>query len=282
MSLLKLPEIKAERLPDAAEFEVQPDALERWSPQVRAASSDDAAISIYDPIGRTWDGEGVTAKRISAALRSIGERDITVYINSPGGDFFEGVSIYNLLRQHRARVSVHVMGLAASAASVIAMAGDDILMGEASSIMIHNAQAFVIGNRHDLREASDWLAPFDESMAQLYAARTGIKVSDAAAMMDKETWINARQAVADGWATGLLDGSAVVEDEPQASGQRKVLATVDSALARAGYTRSQRRSTLQSLFSGTPSAAGDSAMPSAGADIAASLQNLLSTVRGTV
>ncbi|HEC0958195.1 TPA: Clp protease ClpP, partial [Klebsiella pneumoniae] len=147
----------AERRLGAAQFDMRPDALERWEPEVRAAGNDANSISIYDSIGENWEGTGVTAKRISAALRAIGDKDVVVNINSPGGDFFEGVAIYNLLREHPGRVTVQVMGLAASAASVIAMAGDEILMGDGSFLMIHNAWAVAIGNRHDMADAAKLL-----------------------------------------------------------------------------------------------------------------------------
>ena len=280
MSLLKLPEIKASAI-SRVQFDARPDALERWEPANRAASSEDATISVYDTIGWSWEGEGVTAKRISAALRAIGGRDVTVNINSPGGDFFEGVAIYNLLRAHPYKVTVQVMGLAASAASVIAMAGDEILMGDGAFLMIHNAWAIAIGNRHDMVAASEQLAPFDAAMADVYAARSGMTSIQTAALMDKETWINASQAVEDGFATGLMEASQITH-ETNAQGQKKYLALVEASMAKAGHSRSTRRDVLKNLFSGTPSAAGDSAMPSAGADIAASLQTLLSTVQGTV
>lgn len=86
-------------------------------------------------------GEGVTAKRISAALRAIGEQDIVVNLNSPGGDMFEGLAIYNLLRAHSGKVTVNILGIAASAASIIAMAGDEIKMGRGAFLMIHNCWA---------------------------------------------------------------------------------------------------------------------------------------------
>lgn len=280
MSLLKLPEIKASAI-SRVQFDARPDALERWEPAIRAASSEDATISVYDTIGWSWEGEGVTAKRISAALRAIGGRDVTVNINSPGGDFFEGVAIYNLLRAHPHKVTVQVMGLAASAASVIAMAGDEILMGDGAFLMIHNAWAIAIGNRHDMVAASEQLAPFDAAMADVYAARSGMTSTQTAALMDKETWINASQAVEDGFATGLMESSQITH-ETNAQGHKKYLALVEASMAKAGHSRSTRRDVLKNLFSGTPSAAGDSAMPSAGADIAASLQTLLSTVQGTV
>ncbi|MBN0106041.1 Clp protease ClpP, partial [Pseudomonas aeruginosa] len=93
----------------------------------------------YEPIGYDWwTGEGVTAKRIAGALRAIGgDVDVTVNINSPGGDVFEGLAIYNLLREHKGKVTVRVLGLAASAASFIAMAADEVKIARAGFLMIH-------------------------------------------------------------------------------------------------------------------------------------------------
>jgi ATP-dependent protease ClpP protease subunit len=275
MSLLKLPEFKAAAI-SRIQFDARPDALERWEPDVRAATTDDASISIYDTIGENWDGSGVTANRISAALRAIGSRDVTVNINSPGGDFFEGVAIYNLLRSHAHKVTVQVMGLAASAASVIAMAGDDILMGDGSFLMIHNAWAVAIGNRHDLADAAERLAPFDSAMADVYAARTGMDSKQTATMMDKETWIGASQAVEDGFATGLIQADDITHDA-SATGERKYLAMVEASMAKAGHSRAARREAFKNLFHGTPGATV-TAMPSAG-DTAAMLQSLIATIQ---
>ena len=144
--------------------------------------------------------------------------------------------------------------------------------------MIHNAWAVAIGNRHDLVEAAAKLEPFDDAMAQVYAARTGITPKQAAALMDKETWIGADQAVEDGFATGLLDGAAVTQ-APQSSVERRALAQVEAAMARAGYSRTSRRDTFKALFSGKPSAA-TTTTPCAGVDVAALLQTTLSTLRG--
>lgn len=279
MSLLKLPEIKASHEIGKVKFDARPDALERWEPEIKAAAEGENSISIYDSIGEGWDGTGVTAKRISAALRAIGKKDIVVNINSPGGDFFEGVAIYNLLRQHEAKVTVKVLGLAASAASVIAMAGDEILMGDGSFLMIHNAWAMAIGNRHDMMAASERLAPFDSAMAEVYAARSGMTPKEAAALMDKETWIGAGQAVSDGFATGLIESEEITHDT-HAHGQKKYLAMVEASMAKAGHSRSARRDVFKNLFSGMPGAAGNDAKPSAGNDIAASLQDLIKTIQG--
>ena len=279
MSLIKLPEIRADHRLGAAQFDARPDALERWRPEIRAAAEGANSISMYEAIGEGWDGTGVTVKRVAGALRSIGATaDVQVNINSPGGDFFEGVAIYNTLREHKGKVTVRVMGLAASAASVIAMAGDEILMGDGAFLMVHNAWAVAIGNRHDMADASARLAPFDAAMANVYAARAGISVAEAAALMDKETWIGAAQAVADGFATGLIS-SADIKQDASAHVSSKTLALVEASMARAGHSRSVRRDAFKALFSGKPGAADETATPSAG-DTAAWLQSLTTTLKG--
>lgn len=281
MSLNKrLPELRVQARIGSVQFDTRPDAMERWAPDVRAAADADNTISMYDPIGESWDGSGVTAKRVASALRSIGSKDIAVNLNSPGGDFFEGVAIYNLLRTHQGKVTVNVLGLAASAASVIAMAGDEVLMGDGAFLMIHNAWAVAVGNRHDMRGAADMLEPFDQAMAEVYAARSGIDVASVSAMMDKESWITASQAVADGFATGLLDSQTIKKDA-SAGTSKRALAMVETAMAKAGYSRSSRRDAFAELFSqGTPRATPSrNATPCAGDDIAASLQSLLTTLK---
>jgi ATP-dependent protease ClpP protease subunit len=272
MSLKTLPEIKADLCIGSARFDVRPEALERWSPEVKAAAEGDASISIYDQIGLDpWSGEGVTAKRIGAALRSMGSRDVTVNVNSPGGDFFEGVAIYNLLRDYPGKVTVRVMGLAASAASVIAMAGDEILMGDGAFFMIHNAWAVAVGNRNDMREAADLLEPFDAAMAQVYAARTGMTEKQIAKMMDTETWLGSDQAVDMGFATGLM-GSGEVATDTNARTEKRALAMVEAAMAKAGYSRTQRREAFKALFDGKPGAA-DEVKPSADTEAAVTAQH---------
>ena len=279
MSLKKLPEIRADHRLAQAGFDLRPDAVDRWEPAVCAKAGDDAetSISIYDSIGENWEGTGVTVKRISAALRAIGPKDVTVNINSPGGDFFEGVSIYNTLREHQGKVTVRVLGVAASAASVIAMAGDEILIGDGAFFMIHNAWAIAIGNRYDMLDSAKRLEPFDAAMAALYAHQTGMTVAEAASMMDKETSIGAQQAVDEGFATGLLQSSEITKTS-KASATSKPLALIEASMAKAGVSRHSRRDTFKALFSGMPGAA-EIATPSAGPEVAASLQSLLDAMR---
>lgn len=271
MSLRQLPEVKAFQRPEGLNWDAPSDALSRWSPSA-AESEDPATISLYDVIGEDgWTGEGWTAKRMAGVLRSIGKKDVTVNVNSPGGDMFEGLAIYNLLREHPAKVTVKVMGIAASAASFIAMAGDEVVMGTGSFLMIHNAWGVVIGNRNDMRESADIFDKFDASMVEIYTARTGQKPEAIAAMMDAETYITAKEAVDGGFAD-------TVADMPQASASlRPEVAAkhrIDSLLAKQGVPRSERRALLREI-NGTQDAAD--ATPRAG-ELTASLRSLLITI----
>jgi len=185
MSIKALPAAPVGRPCAAVSSYVAPRALDRWDTGVRAAAdeSDDRTIGIYDVIGQDWwTGEGVTAKRIAGALRALGRGSVTVVVNSPGGDMFEGLAIYNLLREHQGEVTVKVPGLAASAASVVAMAGDTVLIPNSGFFMVHNCWVLAQGNRHDLREFADTMEPFDAAMADIYAARC--MVLDAARRRD--------------------------------------------------------------------------------------------------
>ncbi len=238
-------------------FELSPQALERWNPGVQAATEDENTISVFDVIGYDpWTGDGVTSRRVAAALRTIGvDAPVTVLINSPGGDMFEGLAIYNLLREHKGDVTVKVLSLAASAASVIAMAGDTIQVARAGFLMIHNAWYVAIGNRHDMREVADWLEPFDRTMADLYAERTSLDIKEIAALMDAETWFGGSEAVERGFADSLLSSDEVTE-APQGRSERAAAQRLDLVLAKAGMPRSDRRRLLNDLKSGTPRAAG--------------------------
>lgn len=265
MTIKKLPGAPQVGAHPHIKCDISPKALEAWNPNLKAASLEsDNVITMYDPIGEDFMGGGVTAKRVSAALRSIGAgKDVVVNINSPGGDVFEGLAIYNLLREHEGKVTVKVVGLAASAASFIAMAADEIRIGRAAFFMVHNAWIFAMGNRHDLRDAADWLEPFDAAIADIYAARSGLPTEEVTALMDNETWIGGSDAVKTGWADEFL-ASDEASDKPDNSSEYRIAAReMDVAMAKAGMPRSKRRSLMQALKSGKPSAADDSGTPSA-------------------
>lgn len=236
-------------------YDLSPKALEMWNPSIQAAEVDDNAIGIFDVIGEDYWGDGVTSKRISAALRKIGaENPVTVNINSPGGDLFEGLSIYNLLKEHKGEVTVRVMALAASAASVIAMAGDTVQIARSGFFMIHNAWTYAAGNRHDFRAFADYLEPFDEAMTDLYSVRTGLELTDVEGMMDRETYIGGSGAIDKGFADDYLASDQTVENNV---GDRRVTARrMDVALAKAGLSRTERRKLLNEFKSSTRDAAG--------------------------
>jgi len=155
----------------------KPNVLDRWNEVgagVRAVARGDNVITMFGDIGYDyWAGTEITAKSVTSQLRAIGDRDIEVHINSGGGDMFEGIAIFNVLREHPQNVTIKVMGMAASAASVIAMAGDTIEIGAASFLMIHNCWVGAVGKRHDMIEVAAFLEPFDRAMAETYAERTG-------------------------------------------------------------------------------------------------------------
>lgn len=240
MTIKTLPGAPEGRLHAGISSQIQPRALDRWNPGVRAATQDEAdrTISIYDVIGQDfWSGEGVTAKRIAAALRSMGAGPVTVNVNSPGGDMFEGLAIYNLLREHKGEVTVKVIGLAASAASIIAMAGDTVQIARAGFLMIHNAWVVAMGNRNDLREYAETLEPFDRAMAEIYAARTGQDAKAMGKLMDKETWIGGNDAVEEGFADELLASDQVEQKAGKANAS--AVRRIEAALRASGMPKSE-------------------------------------------
>lgn len=157
-------------------------------------------ILIYDDIGASWFDEGVTAKGVKAQLEEMAG-DITVRINSGGGDVFEGFAIYNLLDQHNGNITVHIDGLAASAASVIAMAGDDINMGINALMMIHDPWTFAIGNSSDLAKTGELLDKIKDSIVNTYEKQTELDKNYISDLMAAETWMTADEAISDGFAT---------------------------------------------------------------------------------
>lgn len=247
MSLRKLPKAKAFQRPEGYQWDAPSDVLAQWAERPLAAEADDAnTISIYDVIGEDWwTGGGFTAKRLAGALRTIGSQDITVKINSPGGDMFEGIACYNLLRDHPAKVTVEVMGYAASAASIIAMAGDEIRMGLGTFMMVHNAWGVVVGNRHDMRDAAGLFDGFDAALVDIYEARTGLKRKEIEALMDAETFMGPSESVKHGFADEVDEGRKAPEAK-NASELQGVFAKrrIDSILAQQGVPRTERRKML--------------------------------------
>lgn len=163
-------------------------------------------IYLYGIIGQTYYGDGVSAQQFSDDLKSLGKvATIDVRINSDGGDVFEGRTIYSLLNQHPARITIHVDGLAASIASLIAMAGDEIQMGDGTFMMVHNAWGRVDGGSDAMRRQADLIDSVSATLAETYVARTKKSVAEVQAWMDDETWMSAAEAVERGFADKITD-----------------------------------------------------------------------------
>ena len=151
----------------------------------------------------TWYGDEVTPKMFKEELQD-GEGDITVWINSPGGDVFAAAQIYNMLMDYKGNVTVKIDGLAASAASVIAMAGTEVQMSPVAMMMIHNPATIAIGDSSEMQKAIDMLDEVKESIMNAYEIKTGLSRSRISHLMDAESWFNAKKAVELGFADKLL------------------------------------------------------------------------------
>lgn len=166
-------------------------------------------IYIYDEIG-FW---GTTADDFVKQLNELDTPQINLHVNSPGGEIFDGVAIYNALRNHKASVTVMVDGLAASAASFIAQAGDKVVMGKASTMMIHDGLAFCIGNEQDMLDTANVLSKLSNNIAGIYASRAGGTTEEWRALMREEVWYNAEEAVEAGLADEVSGDSGDDEDK---------------------------------------------------------------------
>jgi ATP-dependent Clp protease protease subunit len=167
-----------------------------------AADGKSAEIFIYDVIGDPW--EGTTGKQFKDDLKALGAvSTLNIFINSPGGSVFDGVAIFNQLDRHKARKVVHIDALAASIASVIAMAGDEIVIAANGMMMIHDPWTLAFGSAPELRKTADMLDRVRDTLLTTYVARTGGDADRIEAMMAEETWFGAEEAVDMGFADSI-------------------------------------------------------------------------------
>ena len=163
-------------------------------------------LRLNGPIAdESWWGDEVTPAQFEAELYD-GRGDITVWIHSPGGCVFAAASIYTMLKEYPGKVTVKIDAMAASAASVIAMAGDEVLMSPVAFIIVHNPETIAIGDADVMARAKAQLDEVKESIISAYEAKTGMRRTQLGHMMNGETWMNARQAVEWGFADGILYG----------------------------------------------------------------------------
>jgi ATP-dependent protease ClpP protease subunit len=174
--------------------------------RIENKKNDVARIDIYESIGYDpWFDEGVGAKQFAKDLRDIKASRIELHINSPGGFAFDGVTMYNALRDHDAFVAVTVDGMAASAASIIAMAGDEITMNRASEMMVHDASGLCYGQARDMEEMREFLDGISDDIAAIYADRAGGTKAEWREIMHGETWFSAQEAVDAGLADRVVE-----------------------------------------------------------------------------
>lgn len=173
-------------------------------------------LHLEGPIAEeSWLDDAITPKQFKADLMSE-TGDITIWVNSPGGDVFAAAQIYNMLMDYPGKVTVKIDGIAASAASVIAMAGGEVLMSPVSCLMIHNPLALAFGDTVEMEKTIAMLNEVKESIINAYQIKSGLSRAKISRLMTDETWMNARKAVELGFADGILFSD--IQDAPDSEG----------------------------------------------------------------
>jgi len=172
-----------------------------WQFQMVKNSTTSAELLLYGSIGASWwDEEAVSPKEFAKELKALGNvQEITVRINSNGGDVFAGQTIYSLLKSHQAKITVYIDGLAASIASVIAMVGDTVIMPKNAMLMIHNPWCYSMGNANDFRKLADDLDKIRETSLAVYQEKSNLEKEKIIELLDGETWLTAEEALAYGF-----------------------------------------------------------------------------------
>ncbi len=180
--------------------------------EFRMAAEDSATVRIFDEIGYSWWG-GIDPQQFAEDLDELNVAQLNVHINSPGGDAFGGIAMYNALRQHPARKVVYIDGLAASAASVVAMAGDEIVMNAGSQMMVHDAAGIAIGFALDMEKMASELNKLSDGVAGIYAKRAKGKRDDFRQAMRDESWYTDQEAVEAGLADRIAEDDVSETEE---------------------------------------------------------------------
>lgn len=167
-------------------------------------------IFIYDAIGSGFFDGGISAKSFSESMKSLGNvSTLDIYMNSPGGSVFEGIAIHNQIKRFAGKKVVHIDGIAASIASVIAMAGDEILIAANGTIMIHDPYGMTMGTAEEMRKQAEALDKIRDTLLDTYVAKTGGDRKQISQWMSDETWMNADESVSRGFATKKTEEKAV-------------------------------------------------------------------------
>lgn len=174
------------------------------------ANGKKSELYLYDYIGADFFGEGITAQSVTDAMKEFAPKsEVDVFVNSPGGSVFEGIAIYNILRRWDGKKTVHIDGIAASIASVVAMAGDAIEIADNGMVMIHDPWGVAFGTAEDMRKTADSIDKVRDVILGTYVARTGGKAAEISAWMTAETWMTADEAVERKFATVKVEQKAI-------------------------------------------------------------------------
>jgi ATP-dependent protease ClpP protease subunit len=225
--------------------------------KIESLSDDEAEILLYDVIGWPFNDAGDFVRTLIEMKQS----KITVRINSPGGDVFDAMAIYNALRSHKSKIITRVESLAASAASVITLAGKEVHAYQNTMFMIHNAWAFMAGNQYDLREGADILGKIDENMVDIYAENATPGKKEIREMMKAETWLTAKEAKEKGFIDTIIDGKAAkaqfdlsmfahAPDDFRADGHEPTEREIERLLRDAGVPRNKAKAILAGCRAG--------------------------------
>lgn len=224
-------------------------AIKGWKGGNIAARQTDAKVTtgslyLYDMIGKDWwTGDGVTAQSVADALDTIkGVKQLDIFVNSPGGDVFEAKAIYAQLQRFPANKTVYVDGLAASAATFVAMAGDEIITAPEGTWMVHEAWGGAVGDSSDLRAYADLLDMMNADLAGIYAKRTGMTVDEARAIMAAETWMNAEKALE------LKFTDSIAEEDEEDDVESKAAAAKSTTAQAAARTQDRLRANQADLM----------------------------------
>ena len=186
-----------------------------WKNLAEDGQPEERVLELYGTIAEeSWFDDDITPRMFKDELNA-GSGDVTVWINSPGGDCIAASQIYTMLMDYKGNVTVKIDGIAASAASVIAMAGTKVLMAPTALMMIHNPMTGAFGDHEDMQKAIEMLNEVKESIINAYQAKTGLSHAKISKMMDSETWLNAKAALELGFCDKILyteDSKEVIED----------------------------------------------------------------------
>lgn len=210
--------------------------------RIENASESEAEVLIYGQIGADWFGEGVDAKEFARDLAGITASTLRIRINSGGGSVFEGVAIAAAIERHPAHTITHIDGIAASAASRIAIASDEVRMAKDAFFMIHNSRGIAFGGAKEMRDTADLLEKINGSIRDTYVRKTGRKADEVEAWMDAETWFTADEAKDAGFVDEVEGSKAV-----KANADLSVFNNVPPALAARLAPEPRRIETVRDL-----------------------------------